>query len=119
MPLIESNEERSPVVNLILKNYLQPLIKKNIDTLILGCTHYGVLENKIREITRNKIAIVNEGKIISQKLKDYLRRHPEIEQNLCQESKIKFFTTDLTDKFKILGGIFFGKKIFPEKIELK
>jgi len=119
VPLIESNEEHSPAANLILKNYLQSLIKENIDTLILGCTHYGVLENKIREITRNKIAIVNEGKIIGRKLKDYLRRHPEIEQNLGKESKIKFFTTDLTDKFKILGSNFFGKKIFPEKIELK
>ncbi len=119
VPLIESNEERSPAANLILKNYLHPLIKEDIDTLILGCTHYGVLENKIKEITRNKIAIINEGKIIGQKLKDYLRRHPEIEQNLGKKSKIKFFTTDLTDKFKILGSNFFGKKIFPEKIELK
>jgi len=119
VPLVEANEENSPAADLILKNYLQPLIKKDIDTLILGCTHYGILENKIREITKNKIAIINEGEIVGRKLKDYLKRHPEIEQNLSKESKIKFFTTDLTDKFKDLGSKFFGKKILPEKVTLK
>ncbi len=119
VPLIEENEERSSAADLILKKYLQPLIKKKIDTLILGCTHYGVLENKIRKITGGKIAVINEGKIIGQKLKSYLKKHGEIENKLGKNKKIKFFTTDLTDKFKTLGSKFFGRKIFPQKVELK
>ena len=103
----------------MLKKYFKPLLKKKIDALILGCTHYGILENKIRKIIGNKIEIINEDRIIGRKLKDYLKRHPEIEKNLRRDSKIRFFTTDLTDKFKILGSKFFGKKIFPEKAELK
>lgn len=87
--------------------------------MILGCTHYGVLEQGIKKIVEKKVEVVNEGKIVAQKLKDYLSRHPEIEQKLGKNSKIKFYTTDLTDKFKTFGSKFFGRKIIPEKVELE
>jgi glutamate racemase len=119
VPLVEAHEENSLASGLILKNYLQPLIRNNIDALILGCTHYGILENKIRKIVGNKITVINEGGVVGRKLKDYLYRHPEIEQSLSKESKVRFFTTDLTDKFKSFGSKFFGKNILPEKVELK
>jgi len=119
VPIVEAGEENSPAAELILKNYLFPLIKKRIDTLILGCTHYGVLEQKIKKMVGKKVEVVNEGKIVAEKLKDYLARHPEIKQKLGKNSKIKFYTTDLTDKFRMLGSKFFGKKIVPERINLK
>ena len=118
VPIIESGEKKSLAVDLILKEYLEPLANKKIDTLILGCTHYGILENKIRRVLGKKIKIIIEGEIVAEKLKDYLKRHPETEEVINKQRKIKFLTTDLSDKFKVLGSKFFGKKILPEKIEL-
>jgi len=119
VPIIEAGEHNSGVADNLIKNYLKSLIKEHIDTLILGCTHYGLLEAKIRKITDGKVNIISEGKIVAEKLKDYLMRHPEIESKLGKNSEIKFLTTDLTDKFKTLGSQFFGRQIKPEKVNLE
>lgn len=115
-PIIEAGEQTSGVLEVALKNYLAPLIEKNIDVLILGCTHYGLLKDEIRAITGDDVKLVLEGKIVSEKLKGYLKRHPEIENKLTKNSKIEFWTTDLTDKFRVLGSQFFGKPIIPKKV---
>lgn len=119
VPIVETGEKDSKITELVLKKYLNPLIKKNIDTLILGCTHYGLLKGEIKKAVGENMNIVAEGKIIAEKLKYYLKRHPEVEENLSKNSRIRFLTTDLTKKFKILGSQFFGKKIFPEKVNLE
>lgn len=116
VPIIEEGEENSKTTSIILKKYITPLTNKNIDTLILGCTHYGILESKIKKIVGKKIKIVSEGKIVAEKLKDYLKRHPKLEKTLEKNHKIKFLTTDSTEKFKVLGSRFFGQTIYPEKI---
>ena len=118
VPIIEAGEEKSPAADLILKNYLNPLIRRKIDTLILGCTHYGLLENKIKKIAGNRIKIVTEGRVVAEKLRDYFKRHPVTERKITNKNNVKFLTTDLTDKFRVLGSKFFGKKIHPEKVEL-
>lgn len=115
---IERGEYESSTVKELLGKYLDPLIKKEIGALVLGCTHYGLLENQVREIIGDKIRIISEGKIVAEKLKDYLRRHSEIENILAKNSKIQFLTTDLSNKFKTLGTDFFGKPINPKKISL-
>jgi glutamate racemase len=113
--IVEAGEQNSKITNVILKKYLKPLIGKKIDTLILGCTHYGILEPKIRKIVGEKIKIISESKIVSGKLKNYLKRHPEIEKKLSRSRKRSFYSTDLTDKFQILGSKFFGRKIKVQK----
>lgn len=118
VPLVEAGEHNSEAANLILKNYLTPLIKKNIDTLILGCTHYGILEKKIKKIVGAQIRVISEGKVVAKQLESYLKRHPEIEKKLSKNSKIIFYTTDLTDNFSVSGSKFFGKKISAIKIDL-
>lgn len=121
VPLVEAGEHNSKVADLILKNYLNPLLKNKIDTLVLGCTHYGILEKKIKKIVGKNIDVIDvitEGKIVAEKLKNYLKNHPEIERKIGKNSKRIFYTTDLTNNFSILGSKFFGKKIKPEKIKL-
>jgi len=118
VPIVEAGEQDSENAKIVFENYLEPLIKEDIDTLILGCTHYGLLEKQIREIVGHKIKIILEGKIVAEKLKDYLKRHPEIENILAKSSEIEFLTTDLSDKFKTLGTKFFGKPINPRKVSL-
>lgn len=118
VPIVEAGEEKSQITDLMLKKYLKPFINKQIDALILGCTHYGFLEDKIKKIVGKDVKVINEGKIVAKKLKDYLERHSEIEKVLGKKSKLKFFTTDLTEGFQILGSKFFGKKIKPERVNL-
>lgn len=114
VPIVEAGEENSPAVDIMLKDYIQPLLDQKIDTLILGCTHYGILEDKIKKITGN-IKIISEGGIVAEKLKDYLKRHPEIEGKISKNSSVVFYSSDLTDKFQILGSRFFGKNIEARK----
>ncbi len=115
VPIIESDEQNSKICELALKKYLRPLLDKNIDTLVLGCTHYAILENRIKKIVGKKVRVISESKIVGKKLKDYLQEHPEIENKLSKKSKHVFYTTDLTDKFIKLGSKFVGKKIIPQK----
>jgi len=114
-PIIESGEKDSKITEIYLKERLKAF--KDIDVLVLGCTHYGLLENKIKKLTKN-ITIISEGKIVAEKLKQYLKRHPEIEKNLSKRSKKEFFSTDITLNFKKLGSQFFGQKINPKKVSL-
>ncbi|MFC1700613.1 glutamate racemase [Patescibacteria group bacterium] len=119
VPIIENGEKDNQIINLAIKNYLSPLIKKKIDVLILGCTHYGIIKNKILNIAGSNIKIISEGEIIARKLKDYLKRHPEINNVLERKYKRVFFSTDLTDKFSLLGNKFFGQDIKAKVALLK
>ena len=115
--IVEAGEEGSEISKLAIKNYIQPLVEKDIDTLILGCTHYGLLEEEIKNEVGKEVNVISEGKIVAKKLEDYLKRHPEVDNILAKNHGVEFFTTDLTDKFKTLGSKFFGKTITPQKVE--
>lgn len=119
VPIIEAGEQNSKITEIVLEKYLKPLKQKNIDTLILGCTHYGIIENKIKKIMGKNTYIISESKIIPKKLKSYLNNHPEIDNELGKNKKVNFYTTDLTDNFIKLGSKFFGKKINAKKTILK
>ncbi|HEX8993969.1 MAG TPA: glutamate racemase [Candidatus Paceibacterota bacterium] len=119
VPLVEAGEHRSDIADLVLAQYLKPLLKKRIDTLVLGCTHYGHLETKIKKIVTSDVSVISEGKIVAKKLKDYLKRHPEIEGALSRKSKLAFYSTDIGERFDMLGTIFFGKPIVSKKAELR
>ena len=118
VPLVEAGEHTSKEMGTILKRYLEPLLRKNIDTLILGCTHYGILEKKIRAIVGPDIKIVSETKVVPKKLEDYFKRHPEIEKALSKSSSTRFFSTDQTDTFKIVGSKLFNQTISVENVTL-
>jgi len=115
VPIVEAGEHNSKIADITLKKYLRPLIDKKIDTLILGCTHYGILEPKIRKIVGKDIKIISESKIVARKLKNYLEKHDEIEKKLARKHKRIFYSTDLTKNFEILGSQFFGQKIKSQK----
>lgn len=119
VPIVEAGEQDLEITDIAIKNYLKPITKKDIDTLILGCTHYGLLEDKIKGIVGKNIHLISEGKVISEKLKDYLTRHSDIERFLRKGTgDIRFLSTDITEKFSKLGSKFFGTEIRTEKIEL-
>lgn len=117
--IVESGEDENQVADIALKNYFAPLVRKGIDTLILGCTHYGILEKKIGQVVGKKMRLIIEGKVVANKLQKYLERHPEIKSQLSVKSRVRFLTTDLSEKFEILGSRFFGRPICPENATLK
>ncbi|MSR71687.1 MAG: glutamate racemase [Candidatus Taylorbacteria bacterium] len=118
VPIVEAGEQNHKATSIILKEYLKKLTTKNIDTLILGCTHYGLLENKIKKIVGKNIQIISEAKVVPKKLRLYLKNHPEIESVLRNKKSVSFYSTDLTETFNRLGSIFFGKKIKVQKVHL-
>lgn len=119
VPLVEEGEHRSEAARLVLRKYLAPLKRRRIDTLILACTHYGHFERMIKEESGPRIRVVSGGKVVARKLKDYLRRHQEIETRLARKRGMIFYTTDLTDKFRNIGARLFGRPIAPKKAVLK
>lgn len=119
VPLIEAGEHHPEIVTPLLKQYLDPLLKEGIDTLILGCTHYGFLKEAIQDLIGPAIHIVSETDIVPGKLAEYLERHSELRETLDTCSSLRFCTTDPTDRFETLGSQFFGQPIRPERVSLE
>jgi len=111
VPIVESGEHQGEIADIALRQYLSPLLKKRIDTLILGCTHYGILEKKIRFLVGKDITIISEASVVAHSLRNYLRRHPEMETKLGKNHARTFYSTDRTEKFERLGSQFFGEPI--------
>lgn len=111
VPIIESGEHHSEMAATLLRKYLAPLLKKNIGTLILGCTHYEILKRKIQTIVGKNVTVISESTVVAKKLRDYLNRHPEIERQLEKKGQRHFYSTDRTEKFTRLGSQFFGAPI--------
>lgn len=115
VPLVEAGEMSSPMTTFALEQYLRPLLRKKIDTLILGCTHYGLLQSHIKKIVGKNVTIISEGPIVARKLRDYLNKHTDIESQLSHNSAWTFYSTDLTERFTRLGSVFFGATFVSKK----
>jgi glutamate racemase len=111
VPLVEEDWVGKPETNMILKKYLRSLKTKNIDSLILGCTHYPFLKKDISRIMGKNCHVLDAPAIVADKLSDYLKRHPEIEGRLDKNGQRAFFTSDDPHRFRVLGGKFLGRRI--------
>jgi len=118
VPIIEENEIKWEGLNLILTKYLKPLLKHKIDGLILGCTHYGLIEKQVQQAVGKHIQIIYQGKVVAKKLKQYLNKHQEIDQKLGKQSRYQFYVTDLNPRYRQMAKIFFAKSISLQQIRL-
>jgi glutamate racemase len=109
VPVIEEGEVQWEGLHLLLQKYLAPLKKKNIDTLVLGCTHYGLIDEKIRSLVGPSTEILSEGKVTAQKLKKYLKKHRALEKKLAKAKKRAYYVTDLNERYKKMAKFFLGK----------
>ena len=116
--IVEAGQEDEISSELIIKGYLNYFVNKNIDTLLLGCTHYGILEEKINKSMPYKVEIISGGEVVGKKLKDYLSKHLDFEKKLSKQRKKIFHSTDITERFEKLGSKFFGQKIKVKKAKL-
>jgi len=117
VPLIENNAMETGLD--ILKSYVQPLAKKNIDAIILGCTHYPYLKKEIQALVGKKVKVYSQDEIIPKKLKTYLNNHKEIEALLSKNSRNIFFVTDEVANFKKVSKRLFGKDLNLKKVDYK
>src|ERR1035437_5636232 len=120
VPLIENNEMDSPAADFFVKKNLDELFSKSgkIDTIILGCTHYPILLDKIKKFVPSNVKILVQGSIVADSLADYLIRHPEIENKCSKKGTIKFYTTDSTDSFDKVATIFWQDNIRSKHVSL-
>ncbi|MFH1004999.1 MAG: glutamate racemase [Bacteroidota bacterium] len=120
VPLVEYNETNSPAADYFVKKNLDVLFSKSnkIDTIILGCTHYPVLIDKIKKYIPKNVKLLLQGKIVADSLADYFIRHPEIEIKCSQKKIIELYTTDSTENFDKVAGIFWNKNIRSKHLSL-
>ena len=120
VPLIENNEFNSSGADYFVKKYINELLSKDpdIDTLILGCTHYPLLMEKIKEFLPDGITLFAQGEHVAESLKDYLSRHPEMDRKLTKTGHARFLTTESAEKFSEAASIFLNKPITVSHISL-
>jgi glutamate racemase len=120
VPLIENNEHNDPGADYFVKKHVVQLLEKDrqIDTILLACTHYPLLQEKIRSMLPEGVTIVSQGGIVADSLADYLKRHPEIESQCTAGGSRRFYTTDSTVDFDNHATVFFGEKIQSSHLNL-
>jgi len=120
VPLIENNEMDDPAVDYIVKMNLDNLFRTNpeIDTLILACTHYPLLLNKIRQFVRDDIQIISQGDLVAKSLHTYLQKHIEIEVLCSKNGSQQFYTTELPSEFNKNARLFLGTELTSNQLIL-
>lgn len=113
VPLIENGEYEDHGADYFVKKNLHNIFEKGetIDVILLGCTHYPLLKEKIEEYLPIGVKLISQGEIVAESLVDYLKRHPEIESQCSKHGTQQFFTTDSTDDFDNKASIFYGRSL--------
>lgn len=121
VPLVENNETDSPGTEYFVSKNISRLMASDpqIDAIVLGCTHYPLLMPVIRKNVPEGVQILEQGKLVSASLVDYLKRHPEMEQRCSKSSVVKYYTTENIEVFEKNATAFIGREIKGDKILLK
>jgi glutamate racemase len=137
VPLIEAGEHNSDGAKFFVGKYLREILSKDpqIDTLVLGCTHYPLLKEKIEgwlryheEIEESEfpvaihtehIQIISQGTLVAESLKDYLKRHPEYREQLSLGGTCAYQTTENADRFAQSASLFLDSRVQAEHIDLE
>ena len=121
VPIIENNEADSPGADYFVKKRLDHLMRLDpeIDTVILGCTHYPILMPKILKHIQPGVRIVPQSEYVAESLQAYLMRHPNINRKITQNGRCQYYSTENPDKFKESAQIFLHEKINVKHIDLE
>jgi glutamate racemase len=122
VPLIENGEYDKPGADYYVQQYLDALLSHSadIDTLLLACTHYPLLQEKIKQHLPKNVQVVAQGDIVAASLEDYLNRHSEIDTKITQGGTRHFFTSsDDTADFDQHASLFFSAPVKSEYVSLK
>ena len=119
--IVEAGEADSLGAEYFVKKRINQLLTKDplIDTIILGCTHYPLLKNALNKAVPKGINLVSQGEYVAESLKDYLRRHPEMDEKCSKGGTIQYYTTESEERFKEIGTNFLHKDIIVNHINLQ
>lgn len=120
VPLIEERQYDTVAGKMIIASDIDLLFKenKNIDTILLACTHYPIIKSIIQEAVEQRASIIEQGPLVALKLKDYLTRHPEMASRLGNEQPVEFYTTEREDYFNQHASEIYGSIIKSQQIQL-
>ena len=121
VPLIENEEYKNHGADFFVKKNLHSIFEKgvDIDVILLACTHYPLLKEKIEEYLPIGVKLISQGEIVADSLVSYLHRHPEIESQCSKEGKRIFYTTDSPIDFDLHANSFYGEPISSKHVDLE
>ena len=119
--LVENNESQDEGADYFIRKYIDQLLSKDpqIDTVILGCTHFPILLPKIRQYIPDHISVIAQGEYVAESLKDYLKRHPEMDAKCTKNGNCQFYTTEAEEKFSESASTFLKQQIRVKHITLE
>ena len=119
VPLIENNEHAGDGANYFVKKYIDQLLEiaPETDTLLLACTHYPIIKEKIRSFLPNNIQIIEQGPIVAESLKEYLSRHRWMHERISQNGELQIFTTDDPNDFDEKAKLFIETNIKSQHLD--
>lgn len=119
--LVENNESQDEGADYFIRKYINQLLSKDpqIDTVILGCTHFPILLPKIRQYIPDHISVIAQGEYVAESLKDYLKRHPEMDAKCTKNGNCQFYTTEAEEKFSESASTFLKQQISVKHITLE
>lgn len=118
VPLVENNETNNAGTDFFVERDLQLLLAQDpeLDTVVLGCTHYPLLISAIQKFLPFHLKLVDQGPVVAEKLSDYLFRHPEMEQRLSKGGNMRYLTTETAANFEAKASLFLGESITAHKV---
>jgi glutamate racemase len=121
VPLVENEEYNNHGADYFVKKNLHNIFEKgeDIDVILLACTHYPLLKEKIEEYLPVGVKLISQGEIVAASLADYLNRHPEIENRCSKTGQRVFYTTDSTIDFDNHASIFYGEAVSSRHVDLE
>jgi glutamate racemase len=119
VPLIENNEHLGAGADYFVKEYIDRLLMQNdkIDTILLACTHYPLLKDKIMQFIPAGVKLVSQGEIVAKSLANYLERHPEIDKRCSKSGQTSFYTTDSPQDFDNHAAIFYNSAVHSKQLD--
>jgi glutamate racemase len=118
VPLVEEGWMKKPETVMIIKKYLYPLKVRQIDTLILGCTHYPLLKDKIQRKIGKRVHIIDSSIAIAENVKFFLDTHPEVDKQLSKNNAFRLFVSDITEQFGKTARTTLRRNVRLEHVEL-
>jgi glutamate racemase len=120
VPLVENNEHDGPGADYFVQKYLHDLMAQSdkIDTVVLGCTHYPLLLDKIKQFLPPSVCVVVQGNIVAKSLTEYLLRHPELETLCSKKGQTSYFTTESAIGFDEKAAIFMGEPVQSQQLKI-